>query len=189
MTGEILNSVLSAIKFAEFRHRGQYRATKENDQSVPYINHCLRVGLLVSQFKLSHKIDALVTAAILHDTIEDTDTTYEEIFNLFGEQVASLVEELTNDKKERELYFKNNKTDYLCFKLKNMSSWALVIKLCDRLDNVSDLSDLPEKRASKYVESTKTILEYIKVNRKLSNTHLKLISLIEEKLIQFNKEI
>ena len=59
--------------------------------------------------------------------------------------------------------------------MKNMSSWALVIKLCDRLDNVSDLMNSSENFRNRYSRETIDILNYLLSNRKLSDTHINII--------------
>lgn len=158
-----------ALKFAKEKHKGQYRKGKKPKE---YITHPINVANLVKKYKESHKIDSLVAAAYLHDTIEDTDTTYYDLVKHFGFLVASLVNELTSDKElQREL----GKTKYLAIKMKNMSSWALVIKLCDRLDNVYSLVDVDEEFRNKYVNETIYILNFIINNRKLTNTHIAII--------------
>lgn len=116
--------------------------------------------------------------------MEDTDTTHEALHDLFGGLVASLVKELTSDKEKIE---KMGKAKYLAHKMETMSSYALVIKLADRLDNVQDIktAKTPEWR-KKYATETNHILDHIEKNRVLSGTHRKLISLIREKLNEIN---
>lgn len=161
-----------ALEFAAEKHKGQYRKGKNPKE---YITHPINVANLVKYYKESHNISVLVVAAYLHDTIEDTDkkiNTYFEIGNKFGFLVASLVNELTSDK---DLQGELGKAKYLAIKMKNMSSWALVIKLCDRLDNISSLVDVDEEFRKRYVEETIYILNFIINNRKLSNTHITII--------------
>ena len=166
--------------FAEKKHLGQFRV----DGKTPYIIHPFRVADIVKKFKKSHRIDELVAAAYLHDTLEDTHTGVNELRNNFGEIVALLVVELTSN----PLEIKNlGKTKYLSEKLgseDNMSSWALTIKLADRLDNVSDLANLPKGNdwAMNYKKQTLLILEFLEKNRSISNTHKTLISEIRKKL-------
>jgi len=164
-----------ALKFATQAHAGQERAG-----GGPYISHPVRVAQHVEQWKKSHNLDALISAAYLHDTLEDTDTTHEALHDLFGGLVASLVKELTSDKNQVQQMGKKN---YLAQKMATMSSYALVIKLADRLDNVRDITTAktPQWRA-KYAAETNHILDYIEKNRVLSGTHQKLIGLIRNKL-------
>ena len=103
--------------------------------------------------------------AYLHDTLEDTKATYYDLLKYFGPQVAGIVLELTTDEDMRK---EIGKEKYLSIKMKNMTSWALVIKLCDRLDNVSDLCNGSEEFRERYVAETLGILNYLVDNRKLS---------------------
>ena len=164
-----------ALNFATQAHAGQERAG-----GGPYISHPIRVAQHVEQWKKSHNLDALISAAYLHDTLEDTDTTHEALHDLFGGLVASLVQELTSDKDQVQ---KIGKANYLAHKMAAMSSYALVIKLADRLDNVRDITTAktPEWRA-KYAAETNHLLDYIAKNRVLTGTHQKLIGLIRDKL-------
>lgn len=164
-----------ALAYATKAHAGQERSGGD-----PYISHPVRVANHIKQFKRSHNLDALLSAAYLHDTIEDTDTTQEILHDLFGGLVASLVVELTSDPEQIQ---KMGKKHYLAHKMATMSSYALVIKLADRLDNVKDITTAktPEWRA-KYKAETQHILDYIEKNRVLSGTHRKLISLIRAKI-------
>lgn len=158
-----------ALEFAKEKHKGQIRKGPEKKE---YINHPINVANLVKKYKDSHNIDILVAAAYLHDTLEDTDTTYYDLVKIFGVEVASLVSELTTNKDMKKDLGKDK---YLAYKLKGMTSWALVIKLCDRLDNVSDLHSVDDDFRKKYVNETIFILNYVVDNRELSQTHLNII--------------
>lgn len=170
-----------ALKFATKAHAGQTRADGD-----PYITHPMRVADSIKQYKKSHNLDHLISAALLHDTVEDTDTTHEALHDLFGGLVASLVKELTSDPEKIK---QMGKTEYLAQKMAAMSSYALVIKLADRLDNVKDIATAktPEWRA-KYKKETEHILDYIESNRVLSGTHKKLIGLIRDKLGEIDSQ-
>lgn len=160
-----------ALQYGKEKHKDQKRK-----DGTPYINHPIRVANHVMLVKKSHKFDDIVIAAYLHDVLEDTDSSYNEIYELFGEITATLVHEVTSDK---NLVKELGKTEYLKQKMCHMTSWALVIKLADRLDNVSDLIYADEKFRKKYIKETSEILMYIKSNRELSVTHKKLITAIE----------
>jgi len=168
-----------ALKYAARAHAGQTRSDKS-----PYIRHPERVAAIVKKFKQSHNLDALVSAAYTHDTIEDTNTTKEDLEKMFGALVASLVQELTSDKEE---IAKVGKTDYLSQKMKKMTSYALVIKLADRLDNVSDLKTAKNAAwREKYKKETLSVLNYIEKERVLSKTHMKIITAIRHKLAELD---
>jgi glycerol-3-phosphate cytidylyltransferase-like family protein len=164
-----------ALHFATTAHAGQTRSGGD-----PYKTHPVRVADSVKKYKKSQKLDALIQAALLHDTIEDTNTTYEDLETLFGGLVASLVKELTSDSEQIQ---KMGKANYLAHKMANMSSYALVIKLADRLDNIKDIATAktPEWR-EKYKNETLHILDHIESNRRLSKTHRVFIDLIRKKL-------
>lgn len=165
----------ASFDMAKRAHKGQTRSDKS-----PYIHHPTRVAEIVRKFKSSKKIKDLISAAHLHDTIEDTNTTEKDIKNLFGSLVASLVKELTSDKEQID---KVGKTEYLLNKMKSMSSYGLVIKLADRLDNVSDLKTAKSPAwRDKYKRETEDILNQLEKSRELTGTHKKLIGAIRDKL-------
>ena len=171
----IREDATAALQYAVKAHKDQFRS-----DGSPYIKHPERVADFVRKFKKSKNLDALISAAFLHDTIEDTDTTHKDLEKMFGGLVASLVKELTSDKdKIKEV----GKTDYLAQKMANMSSWALVIKLADRLDNVQDIATAktPEWRR-KYRAETESVLTRLEKSRELSGTHKKIIKSIRDKL-------
>ncbi len=178
-TYEVDEGSEEALQYATQAHAGQTRSGGD-----PYITHPMRVADHIKQYKQSHNLDALISAAYLHDTLEDTDTTHEALHDLFGGLVASLVKELTSDPEQIK---KMGKAQYLAHKMAAMSSYALVIKLADRLDNVKDITTArtPQWR-QKYKNETEHILNYIEKTRALSGTHQKLIELIRAKLSELD---
>ena len=164
-----------AFKFAKRMHEGQKRK-----DGTKYIEHPKRVAKYVKYFKKDSKhLDVIIPAALLHDTLEDTNLLFYDIVEFFGSEIAEVVLELTTDE---ELKNEIGKSRYLELKMKNMSSWALTIKLCDRLDNVSDLMNTNEKFRTKYVNETQEIISYLLKNRKLSKTQYRIILAIIYKL-------
>ena len=153
--------------FAIHKHANQFRKVS----GEPYVNHVLHVGDLVSSFKISKKLPELIEAGILHDTLEDTDTTFVELASEFSPLVASLVLELTSDPKQVMLL---SKKEYLKRKMLGMSSYGLFIKLCDRLSN---LMDHPTEKA---ISSTREIIDFLMEERKLSQSQLAVIREIEK---------
>ena len=166
-----------ALEFAREKHKGQIR---KNNTPVEYITHPINVANLVKKYANNAvNIDDLVSSAYLHDTLEDTNTTYEELICNFGNIISNLVKELTNnDVLKKEM----GKTKYLSMKMANMSEDALIIKLCDRLDNVSSLYDTNKAFIDKYLRETISILNYIINSRNLNTIHLNIIS-------DINKEV
>lgn len=180
INNNISKELEEAIEYATKMHKGQYR-----HDGTPYIKHPLSVLENVLKFKESKNLETLLISACLHDTIEDTDVTYYDIVHKFGPQVASIVLELTTDEDMKQVL---GKEQYLSLKMKNMSSWALVIKLCDRLDNVNDLlNEDNEKFKIKYINESINILEYLLQNRGLSKTHIIIIEQIISILLQLCK--
>jgi (p)ppGpp synthase/HD superfamily hydrolase len=170
--------VLKAIKFAIEKHKGQIR----RETNSPYVTHPIIVSYLLASYKKSKRMDDLLVAALLHDTLEDTNATIEEIQKHFGSLVSGIVYELTNDENEIKRLGKN---EYLKQKMKGISSYALTIKLVDRLANISD------NPRHKYVIDTVDLLIFIKKNRKLSLTQKNIVKDIEvecQKLILLQEE-
>lgn len=162
-----MSNILKALEFAIKKHDGQFR----KGSGLEYVTHTIAVSYLVGKFKTSRKLEYLIIAAILHDCLEDTETTFIELTENFGPLVSSLVLELTNDSEQvNEL----GKLEYQKRKCLGMSSYGLVIKLCDRLHNISDM---PTK---KMLSDTTELLTFLKENRKLSTTHLAIIQEIEK---------
>lgn len=120
--------IKKALQFAARKHDGQYR---KEIQPLPYITHLISVALLVAEGGAD---DDTVTAALLHDTIEDTATTREEIAHEFNERVANLVETVT-EPKDAELSWRMRKEHYLA-KIEAGSDEALLVSLADKIDNI-----------------------------------------------------
>jgi guanosine-3',5'-bis(diphosphate) 3'-pyrophosphohydrolase len=135
--GDNSNSIvlLKAAYFAADKHRGQTR--KDSDGS-PYINHPLSAALLIAETGGVYDTDILA-AALLHDTLEDTDTTEEELEKQFGSRVLSLVLEVTDDKSLPKKARKQKQIDHA----EHLSKEAVLIKLADKITNVRDISIHP----------------------------------------------
>lgn len=170
-------NALKALRWATKAHASQKRRSGE-----PYIVHPKEVARFVKQFKSSHNLNALISAAYLHDTIEDTDTTYEDLVKQFGGLIADMVKELTSDKKALE---KLGKGEYIAQKMAKMSSWALVVKLADRLANVQDIDKQTPEQQKKYANQTKLALDRLKRDRVLTKAHGDLIKAIEAKIGEY----
>lgn len=160
--------VLKAIKVAEKAHKGQKRKVS----GLPYFHHTVAVGFIVLSFKRSKHLTDIVVAGILHDTLEDTKFCFKKISKEFGPRVACLVLELTNDEQE---IVRIGKKEYQKQKLLHMSSYALLIKLVDRLHNMSEHPTLQMKR------DTQEILEELTNKRKsLTQAQLQLVEEIRK---------
>lgn len=160
--------VIRAIQFALQKHAGQERKAS----GMPYIVHLHGTALLMRAFKKSKNITDLMCAAYLHDVLEDTDCTEAELERKFGPLVASIVKEVTND--EDAIRLAGGKVAYLSNKLKTCSSYALTLKLCDRLDNVSS------NPTPKTIHETIDILHNLIEHRKLSKTQTHIVHRIAQ---------
>ncbi|MGI9034700.1 MAG: HD domain-containing protein [Pyrinomonadaceae bacterium] len=144
-----LNKLLTAASFAAKEHSHQKRKGADGE---PYINHPLEVASLLANVGKIEDTDVLI-AALLHDTIEDTKTTKEEIAELFGEKVCGYVLEVTDDKslpkaKRKELQIEH---------APHLSTGAKLIKLADKISNIRDVSENPpdswsDERRLEYIE-------------------------------------
>jgi guanosine-3',5'-bis(diphosphate) 3'-pyrophosphohydrolase len=123
--------VVMAAHFAAEQHREQRR----KDGSAPYINHPLSVARrLVEVGGVGDPV--VLAAAMLHDTVEDTDTTREELVARFGSEVADVVAEVTDDKSLPKAERKREQIRHGA----SMSQRARLVKLADKLDNLDGLS-------------------------------------------------
>ena len=124
-------ALIEATLFAARKHRGQKRKDAEG---TPYINHPIHVVHLLANVGGITDIETL-QAGMLHDTVEDTDATAEEIEALFGRTVRDLVMEVTDDKSLEKAERKRLQIE----KAPNLSPRAKLIKLADKIANLSDM--------------------------------------------------
>jgi GTP diphosphokinase / guanosine-3',5'-bis(diphosphate) 3'-diphosphatase len=136
-----LAALLAAIEFAARKHSTQRRKDVE---ASPYINHPVAVANLLAN---EGGVDDLVTlqAAILHDTIEDTDTTYEELVEHFGREVADVVAEVTDDKEVEKQDRKRQQVEHAAHK----SVRAARVKIADKTCNLRDIVGSPPAKWTK----------------------------------------
>ena len=156
------------------KHSKQRR--KDEDIS-PYINHPISVARIISKIG---EIDdpEVLAAALLHDTIEDTETTPDELEKEFGTNIRHYVEEVTDDKSLPKEERKLKQIEHA----KTISKGAALIKLGDKISNVTDVLDNPptdwdDNRREKYLNWAKKVIDNCpKVNDKLENHFKKLIN-------------
>ena len=176
------NKVYEAYLMAKEKHRGQKRM-----DGRPYIAHPIMVARLVKKYLSNEeRLDEIIMAAYLHDTIEDTDKTYEEIEEKFGSYVAYLVMGVTNDEKIKKSM---GKTNYLCYKMYHMNDDDLNLKLCDRLSNVMDLRNANKEFLERYETETIMILDYLLSNRNLTETQLEIVKEINNQINDLRKDM
>ncbi len=144
-----LGNLLQAAKFAARKHHGQHR---KGADAEPYIVHPLDVAFLLKNVGKVEDYDVLI-AAVLHDTVEDTETSREEIVELFGENVASIVMEVTDDKSLEKQERKEEQVRHA----PHMSVSAKQLKMCDKISNITDIVKNPpdgwsDERRLEYIE-------------------------------------
>ena len=147
--------LLRAVAFAADRHRDQRRKSVE---ASPYINHPVDVANTLADVGRVTNRHVLV-AAVLHDTIEDTQTSAEELERLFGPKVRRLVEEVTDDKTLPRLERKRLQIEHA----QDLSTGAKKIKLADKTCNLEDVVERPPvgwslERRREYVEWTEQVV-------------------------------
>ena len=137
-----------AYVYAMRAHGSQKRAS-----GAPYISHPLEVAAILTELKLD---DATIVAALLHDTIEDTETTREEIDRLFGHDIGQLVDGLTKIQKLDLVSKKAAQAENLRKLLLAIADdvRVLLIKLADRLHNMRTLHFVPEGKRARISEET-----------------------------------
>jgi (p)ppGpp synthase/HD superfamily hydrolase len=128
---------LKAWYFASVRHTGQKYGSYEEGVQIDYLTHLGKVSMeiiwAISQSNYSYDADLAVQCAILHDTIEDTSTTYEELVSLFGQNVANGVLALTKNDK---LPSKAEQMDDSLERIKQQPKEIWMVKMADRISNL-----------------------------------------------------
>lgn len=125
-----LSSVLQAADFAARKHSSQRR---KDSRQTPYVNHVIGVAHSLSSAGVC---DAkIIVAALLHDTVEDTDTSLEEVETIFGPDTARIVGEVTDDKSLPRAERKRLQIVHA----PHVSNQAKLVKLADKLYNLRDL--------------------------------------------------
>jgi len=146
--GDDLEIIRKAWAFCMQQHEGQKRASGE-----PYIIHPLEVGQVLAELKMD---STAIAAGLLHDAVEDTDVTSEEIAKRFGDQVAHIVEGVT---KLEKIKFANRE-DHQAENIRKMllamvtDVRVVIIKLADRLHNMRTLQHLKPEKQQKIARET-----------------------------------
>ena len=150
-----LGAILEAVAFAAVKHQDQRR---KGHRRLPYINHPVRVTETLWSVGGVRDMTTLV-AALLHDTLEDTETTPAEIELRFGPEVLGVVQEVTDDKSLPKAVRKQLQIEHAA----RSSSRAKMIKLADKICNVSDLTnepptEWPKPRIAAYVDWSELVI-------------------------------
>jgi GTP diphosphokinase / guanosine-3',5'-bis(diphosphate) 3'-diphosphatase len=151
--------VLAASAFAAHKHRDQRR--KGADAS-PYINHPIAVAnVLANEAGITDP--TILAAALLHDTIEDTDTTAEELESEFGSKIAAIVVEVTDDKALEKTVRKQLQIEHAA----TLSQAAQLVKFADKICNIRDMSQSPPvdwslERRAEYFAWAKQVVDQMR---------------------------
>ncbi|MFE4107404.1 HD domain-containing protein [Almyronema epifaneia] len=154
-----MSLILQAAEFAAYKHRSQRR---KDPAQTPYINHPLALAkLLWCEAQICDPV--VVIAALLHDTVEDTDTTLDEIEQVFGAGVRQIVAEVTDNKSLPKSERKQQQIDHAAA----LSDRAKLIKLADKIANIRDIAIAPpstwsRERQLAYLNWAKQVVDQIR---------------------------
>lgn len=153
------------MKFAAGKHRNQRR---KNAEATPYINHPIElVELLINQAGI--KDVKVLVAALLHDTVEDTETTEEELRENFGDDITNIVLEVSDDKSLQKEDRKRKQIENAA----TCSDEAKLVKLADKICNLRDMTISPPanwslERKRQYFDWANDVIQQLRgVNSKL----------------------
>ncbi len=147
-----LSLLQRAYEVAEQRHASQLRHSGD-----PYITHPLAVANILAELGMD---TTTLVAALLHDTVEDTGTTFAEIERLFGTGVAAIVREVTDDNSLPKAERKRLQVEHAA----HISRPAKLVKLADKICNLRDLGDSPppdwtRQRLREYFDWAKAVVD------------------------------
>ena len=148
-------ALIDAIAFAAHKHRNQRR---KNVEASPYINHPIALAHVLAIEAKVHD-DQVLIAAILHDTLEDTETSFEELKEHFGLLIAETVAEVTDDKSLPKPRRKALQIEHA----PHLSKRAQLVKLADKICNLRDVAsspphDWPLQRRREYFDWAKQVV-------------------------------
>lgn len=153
-TAEKQKSLAEVYEFANQKHAGMTRGTGE-----PFIYHPMRVAKMIAEWGFG---STLIKAALLHDVVEDCNTSLEEIERLFGKNVAEIVDAVTSlsDKDFVDHTLTKAQMNILSDARlqKKMNAKALCIKIADRIDNLSTIDGVKEYKRIPKAEHTREII-------------------------------
>jgi guanosine-3',5'-bis(diphosphate) 3'-pyrophosphohydrolase len=151
--------LLRALAFAAHKHRDQRRKDAE---ASPYINHPIALAEVLAEEGAVADIEVLA-AALLHDTIEDTATTGEELRAAFGARIAGLVEEVSDDQSLEKADRKRLQIEHAA----GLSAGAKLVKLADKICNLRDVAERPPakwdlERRREYFDWAKRVVDRLR---------------------------
>jgi GTP diphosphokinase / guanosine-3',5'-bis(diphosphate) 3'-diphosphatase len=152
----MVKQLMTALAFAAEKHRSQRRKDAE---ASPYINHPIALAnLLLNEAGVEDQ--RVLVAAVLHDTIEDTDTTAQELIRHFGKDIADIVLEVTDDKTLLKAERKRLQIEHAA----HISRRAKLVKLADKICNLRDIAASPPadwsvERKREYFDWAKAVVD------------------------------
>jgi len=155
---DLISLLFKALAFSAKKHSKQTR--KDIDKS-PYINHPIALANILAQRWVID--ENVLCAAILHDTIEDTETTAEELRKHFGEKITSIVLEVSDDKSLDKKVRKQLQIDHAA----SLSKEAKLVKLADKIANITDIINSPpvnwtKERKQDYFTWAKAVVDNLR---------------------------
>jgi guanosine-3',5'-bis(diphosphate) 3'-pyrophosphohydrolase len=179
--GEILAEIiLKACRFSAEQHKAQRR---KNQARTPYINHPLAVASIL-WFEGRIRDGEIIAAALLHDTVEDTSTSFEELARHFGPRVGAIVAEVTDDKSLPSEERKRRQVRGA----PHLSEAASLVKLADKISNLRDVNDDPpvgwsRERRLRYFRWAEDVVDGLR------GTHPELESIFDDLCRSFHQSI
>lgn len=154
-----LKLLLKALKFAAHKHKDQRRKDVE---ASPYINHPISLADILCNEGGVSDIET-ICGALLHDTVEDTNTTAEELEREFGSAIRDIVMAVTDDKSLSKAERKQAQIDHAA----QLSQQAKLIKLADKISNLRDVCDnapahWPLQRRQAYFEWARKVIDQLR---------------------------
>lgn len=166
-----LSEVTAALRFAARKHRQQRR---KDPEQTPYINHPIELlNILTNEAQVDDVI--VLISALLHDTVEDTETTLAEIATRFSPEVATVIDQVTDDKSLPQATRKQLQVEHAA----SVSDRAKLVKLADKIANVRDMAIAPPldwslERQREYCDWGKRVVDQMR------GTHAELEMLFDQ---------
>lgn len=159
MNEKELKLILKALNFAAQKHKDQRR---KDAAASPYINHPIGLANILCNEGYVTEIE-VICAALLHDTIEDTQTTAEELDGEFGPSIREIVMEVTDDKSIPKSQRKRLQIEHAA----HISDKAKLVKLADKISNLRDVAHSPPAdwsldRRQQYFDWAKAVVDQLR---------------------------
>ena len=136
--GDMGNDLVLLARAADYAARQHVAQRRKGDKAEPYVNHLIEVATLLAETTGGEDV-VLLMGGLLHDTLEDTDATYEDLVERFGPEVAALVAEVTDDKSLPKEERKRLQVETTARK----SRRAKLLKIADKTSNLRSLVHSP----------------------------------------------